>query len=306
MSLKVVFMGTPEFAVPALRGLLDSEFQVVGVYSQPPRPAHRGQKLTPSPVHRLAEERGVPVFTPVNFKTPESVDELKGLGADIAVVAAYGLLLPKSVLEAFPKGCVNIHPSALPRWRGAAPIHRTVLAGDAQTEICIMQMDEGLDTGAVLTRKTYPLPANITTGKLHDYLAEEAAPLLLSTMREIAADTAVATPQAADGVTYAQKISKAEAAIDWVKSAVEIDRQVRGLNPYPVAVCTLGGEPLKIWECTVETGIGKAGTIVDDRLGIATGEGILRPTIVQRAGKKPMSTEEFLRGTPVSSGTVVS
>lgn len=306
MSLNVVFMGTPEFAVPALSGLLDSEFKVVGVYSQPPRPANRGQKLTPSPVHRLAQERGVPVFTPVNFKSSESVAELRSLGADIAVVAAYGLLLPKAVLDAFPKGCVNIHPSALPRWRGAAPIHRTVLAGDEQTEICIMQMDEGLDTGAVLTRKPYPLPADITTGKLHDFLSLESAPLLLSTLRCIADGTAKANPQAAEGVTYAQKINKAEAAIDWSKPATEIARQVRGLNPYPVAVCTLGGEPLKIWEAAVEKGSGTAGTIVDDRLGIATGSGILRPTLVQRAGKKPMPVEEFLRGNPVPAGSTVS
>lgn len=306
MSLNVVFMGTPEFAVPALRGLLDGGFNVVGVYSQPPRPANRGQKLTPSPVQKLAEERGVPVFTPLNFKSPESVEELQSLGADIAVVAAYGLLLPKSVLQTFPKGCVNIHPSALPRWRGAAPIHRTVLAGDAETQICIMQMDEGLDTGAVLTRKTYALPADITTGKLHDWLSEEAVPLLVSTLHNIAAGNAVATPQATEGVTYAQKINKTEAAIDWSKTAVEIERQVRGLNPYPVAVCTLACEPLKIWEATVEPRTGDAGIVADERLGIGTGECILRPSIVQRPGKKPMPLEEFLRGNAIPAGTVVS
>lgn len=307
MPLKLVFMGTPEFAVPALQGLLGSPHEVCAVYTQPPRPANRGQKLTPSPVHRTAEEAGVPVETPLNFKDPASVEHLKSYGADIAVVAAYGLLLPKSVLEAFPKGCINIHPSALPRWRGAAPIHRTVLAGDTTTDICIMQMDEGLDTGDVILREPLALPQGITTGALHDKLAQESTPLLLLALDMIADGSATATPQPEAGVTYAKKISKEEARIDWQQPAAAIDAHIRGLNPYPVAQTLLQGEPLKIWEATLEPYNGNAtpGTVVDDALGIACGDGLIRPTLVQRPGKKPMPAGEMLRGHPIPAGTVV-
>lgn len=307
MSLRIVFMGTPEFAVPALRGLLESGHTVVAAYSQPPRPAGRGQKLRASPVHQLAESAGVPVETPLNFKQLESVEHLKSYRADIAVVAAYGLLLPKSVLGAFPKGCINIHPSALPRWRGAAPIHRTVLAGDKTTDICIMQMDEGLDTGAVLTREHIDVPAGITTGELHDQLAEQSVPLLLKTLNAIALGDVVATPQSADGVTYASKISKEESRIDWADSAEAICRKVHGLNPFPVAQSTLNGEPIKILRATWdEQGHAtKAGTVIDEQFGIACGFGTLRPTLVQRPGKKPMPTEEFLRGNSIQKGVLL-
>lgn len=307
MPFSIVFMGTPEFAVPVLRGLIDSPHRVAAVYSQPPRPAGRGQKLTPSPVHRLAESSGIPVYTPLNFKSPESVAELESHGADIAVVAAYGLLLPKNVLEAFPKGCINIHPSALPRWRGAAPIHRTVLAGDETTDICIMQMDQGLDTGDVLSREHLPLPKGITSGELHDMLAERAVPLLLNTLDAIEAGRAVPVPQAEDGVTYAQKISKDESRIDWTQSAEAIARQVRGLNPFPAAATTLNGEPIKILRAEAEEqghSLG-AGTVVDEHFRIACGSGTLRPTLVQRPGKKPMATEEMLRGFPIPKGSVL-
>lgn len=305
MPLNIVFMGTPDFAVPALRGLIDSPHRVAAAYSQPPRPAGRGQKLTPSPVHRLAEEHGIPVRTPLNFKSPESVTELKAPGADVAVVAAYGLLLPKAVLEAFPKGCINIHPSALPRWRGAAPIHRTVLAGDDTTDICIMQMDEGLDTGDVLAREHLHLPADITTGRLHDLLAEQSVPLLLETLNAIELGEAVAIPQTAEGVTYAKKITKDESRIDWTQPAEAIARQVRGLNPFPVAMTLLNGEPIRILAAEhEETGHPViAGTVIDDRFGIACGMGTLHPTLVQRPGKKPMPTEELLRGLPIAKGT---
>lgn len=305
MPLSIVFMGTPDFAVPALRGLIESGHRVVAAYSQPPRPAGRGQQLRPSPVQQLAEQHGIPVYTPLNFKSPESVEELHALKADIAVVAAYGLLLPKTVLEAFPKGCINIHPSALPRWRGAAPIHRTVLAGDATTDICIMQMDEGLDTGAVLSREPVPLPPRITTGELHDLLAEQSVPLLLETLAAIELGEAKPVPQGEHGVTYAVKIRKEEAQIDWTHSAEEIERKVRGLNPFPAAVATLNGEPIKIlaadWSREGHSVI--AGTVVDDAFSIACGFGTLHPTLVQRAGKKPMSTAEMLRGFPVAPGT---
>lgn len=307
MPLNIVFMGTPEFAVPALHGLIDSPHRVIAAYSQPPRPAGRGQKLRPSPVHQLAEAHDIPVYTPVNFKSAASVEELKALGADIAVVAAYGLLLPPAVLEAFPKGCINIHPSALPRWRGAAPIHRTVLAGDETTDICIMQMDAGLDTGDVLAREHLHLSANITTGQLHDMLAEQSVPLLLQTLNALELGEAVAIPQAEEGVTYAKKIDKQESRIDWTQSAEAIARQIRGLNPFPVASSTLNGEPIKIlaaaWDETGHSVI--AGTVIDDRFGIACGMGTLHPTLVQRPGKKPMAVEELLRGFSVTVGTVL-
>lgn len=305
MPLKIIFMGTPEFAVPALQALLDSEHRVMAVYAQPPRPAGRGQKLREAPTHVLADEYAVDVCTPVNFKTPESVEELKSYGADIAVVAAYGLLLPKTVLEAFPKGCINIHPSALPRWRGAAPIHRTVLAGDKTTDICIMQMDEGLDTGAVLAREPIDLPADITTGQLHDKLAVEAVPLLLETLAAIELGEAIAVAQSEDGVTYASKIRKEEAEIDWTHSAEEIARKVHGLNPFPIAVSTLNGEPIKILEASWDSQGHSvvSGTVIDDTFGIACGFGTLHPMLVQRPGKKPMPTQEMLRGHAVPKGT---
>jgi methionyl-tRNA formyltransferase len=305
MPLKIIFMGTPEFAVPALQGLLASPHDVVAAYTQPPRPAGRGQKLRPSPVHQLAEEQGVTVCTPVNFKSAESIQQLRTFGADIAVVAAYGLLLPNAVLESFAKGCVNIHPSALPRWRGAAPIHRTVLAGDATTDICIMQMDEGLDTGDVLAREPVALPPDITTGRLHDMLAQGSVPLLLKTLNAIQANEAKPVAQSEQGVTYAKKILKEEAHIDWSQSAQAIERQIRGLTPFPVAATTLGGKPLKILAATwSETGHAvAAGTVIDNHFSVACGMGTLHPTQVQRPGKKPMPVNEMLHGNPVAAGT---
>lgn len=307
MPLNIVFMGTPEFAVPALAGLLRSPHNMRAVYTQPPRPAHRGQKLTPSPVHRLAEATGATVETPVNFKDPASIDHLKSYGADIAVVAAYGLLLPKAVLEAFPKGCINIHPSALPRWRGAAPIHRTVMAGDTATDICIMQMDEGLDTGPVLLRSPLQIPQGITTGALHDMLSEASVPLLLETLDAIEAGTVHAIPQPSEGVTYAKKITKEEAVIDWHQPAAVIDAHIRGLNPYPVAQTLLAGEVLKVWDAVIESSKPNAapGTVIDEGLGIACQDAVIRLQAVQRPGKKPMPTAELLRGYPVPSGTML-
>lgn len=308
MPLKIVFMGSPGFAVPALDGLAKSNHDVVAVYSQPPRPAGRGHKLRPCPVHAASQDRGIPVYNPIHFKHPESITELQSHGADIAVVAAYGLLLPQGVLEAFPQGCINIHPSALPRWRGAAPIHRTVLAGDAQTAICIMQMDAGLDTGDVLLREDIPLPQTVTTGQLHDMLAERSVPLLLEALNRIEAGTSLPTPQGEDGVTYAKKISKAESQIDWSEPAETIERQIRGLNPYPTAVTSLNSEPIKIWEAEIARNgnTTRPGTALDDALAIACGENTtLRLLILQRPGKKPMPASEFLRGCPVPAGTML-
>lgn len=305
MPLTVVFMGTPEFAVPALQALTQSPHHVVAVYSQPPRPAGRGQKLKASPVQLLAEEHLLPVHTPVNFKSPESLEILRSHQADVAVVAAYGLLLPQAVLDIFPKSCLNIHPSLLPRWRGAAPIHRTILAGDKQTGICIMKMDAGLDTGAVLVREEFELPDNITTGKWHDLASQKAVPLLLQALEQIENGTAESMPQNTEGATYAKKISKDEANIDWSQPAEAVGRLVRGLNPYPVAVTIFNNEPLKIWEAEMLEATGKPGTVLDDRFTIACGNGAIRPTLIQFPGKRPMATEEALRGHPIPAGTVL-
>lgn len=295
--MKIIFMGTPEFAVPALRGLIASEHEVVAVYSQPPRPAGRGQKERKSPIHILAEEKNIPVFTPVKL-TPDH----KPLVADIAVVAAYGLLLPEWFLKSFKYGCINIHPSALPRWRGAAPIQRTVLAGDATTDICIMQMEKGLDTGAVLERETLPVPPRITSGELHDVLAEKSVSLLLKVLANI--ETIKPEVQSMEGLTYAKKIEKSEARIDWRKPAEEIDRLVRGLNPFPGAYFEVNGERVKVWEAEVELGVRSSefgGKILDDKLLIRCGENALRLLKLQREGKRAVSADEFLRGFPLTT-----
>lgn len=283
-------MGTPEFAVPAFKALLQAH-EVVAAYTQPPRPAGRGQKERKSPVHVLAEKSGIPVFTPVKLTDEKPV-------ADIAVVAAYGLLLPEWFLKLFKYGCINIHPSALPRWRGAAPIQRTVLAGDSETAICIMQMEKGLDTGPVLKRETLPVSPHITSGQLHDLLAEKSVPLLLDVLAHI--DSIKPKPQLSDGVIYAKKIEKSEARIDWNKSAAEINCLIRGLNPTPGAYFEHAGERVKIWEAEFGIdGAGPAGSVLDDQLTIACGNGTIRPTLLQRAGGTKLSANDFLRGFPI-------
>lgn len=294
--MRIIFMGTPEFAVPALKGLIASEHDVTAVYSQPPRPAGRGQKERKSPIHLLAEEHNIPVLTPEKLTTNNQQPI-----ADIAVVAAYGLLLPEWFLQSFKYGCINIHPSALPRWRGAAPIQRTVLAGDTTTDICIMQMEKGLDTGAVLKRETLPVSPHITSGELHDILAEKSVSLLLDVLINI--EHIKPELQSAEGVTYAKKIEKSEARIDWSKPADEIDRLVRGLNPFPGAYFEVNGERVKVWEAEVEFGVWNfefGGKILDDKLLIGCGKNALRLLKLQREGKKAVSAEEFLRGFPLT------
>lgn len=296
-SMRIIFMGTPEFAVPALKSLIASEHEIVAVYTQPPRPAGRGQKERKSPIHLLAEQHNISVFTPPKLVT--SNEQL--VTADIAVVAAYGLLLPEWFLKSFKYGCINIHPSALPRWRGAAPIQRTILAGDTHTDICIMQMEKGLDTGAVLKRETLPVPPRITSGELHDILAEKSVSLLLDVLKNI--ENIKPELQSADGVTYAKKIEKSEARIDWSRPAEEIDRLVRGLNPFPGAYFEVNGERVKVWEAEVEFGVWNlefGGKILDDKLLIGCGENALRLLKLQREGKKAVSAEEFLRGFPLT------
>jgi methionyl-tRNA formyltransferase len=309
-KMRLVFMGTPDFAAVALKALIEAGHEIVAVYSQPPRPAGRGNALRKSPVQVLAEERRIAVHTPVSLKTPEAQAAFAAHDADVAVVAAYGLLLPQAILDAPKRGCLNIHGSLLPRWRGAAPIQRAILAGDAETGISIMQMDAGLDTGAVLLEKRIPIGPTETTGTLHDRLAELGATAIVEALASI--DRLRPTPQPAAGVTYAAKITPDEARLDWAKDATELERAVRAFNPAPGAWTTLpNGERLKVLAAEVERRRNPAGaepgTILDDGLAIACGgPSALRPTSVQRPGKKPMSTAEMLRGLAVKPGDRLS
>lgn len=286
-SLRIIFMGSPDFAVPSLQGLIGSGHEIAAVYSQPPRPKGRGQKLTPTPIHQLAEEHGLPVFTPTSLKTPEAQEQFKALQADVAVVVAYGLILPPAILDGTRLGCINIHPSALPRWRGAAPIQRSIMAGDNITEICIMQMDEGLDTGDVLLRKSYPIAEGTTAGELHDQLAEAAPALLLQALEQLENGTATATPQPSAGVAYAEKISKEEALLDCTQPAKEVYHKILGLSPFPGAWIEYEGERLKILNASL--------TDKND-FPLICADGNVYPTVLQRAGKKRVCIDEFLAG----------
>ena len=293
-------MGTPDFSVPALDALAAAGHEIVAVYTQPPRPAGRGQKDRPSPVHLRAEALGVPVRHPKTLRTPEAQAEFTALDADVAVVVAYGLILPKPVLDAPRHGCLNIHASLLPRWRGAAPIHRAILAGDAETGVCIMQMEEGLDTGPVLLGAATPIGPTDTTGDLHDRLAALGARLIVEALARL--DTLVPEPQPENGVTYAAKIDKAEAAIDWTRPAAEIDRQIRGLSPFPGAWTTHEGRRLKLLRSRVAEGQGAPGEVLHG-LTIACGTGATDILDVQAEGRARQDAASFLRGTPIAPGT---
>ena len=303
-ALRIVFMGTPAFAAVALKALVDAGHQVITVYSQPPRPKGRGMETQKSPVHMVAEEQGIPVRTPTSLRNAEEAAAFAALQADVAVVAAYGLILPKAVLDAPRHGCLNIHASLLPRWRGAAPIQRAIMAGDAKTGVTIMQMEEGLDTGTMLLKEELAIGADMNAGALHDALAKIGAGLIVQALDELPDLKPVAQPS--DGVTYAAKITKEECRIDWRRSAAELDRHVRGLSPTPGAFTEINGERLTILAADLVPGSGTPGTMIDDRLTIACGEGALRPTLVKRAGKRAMSAEEMLRGFAVPKGTALS
>jgi methionyl-tRNA formyltransferase len=303
MPLRLVFMGTPDFAVPVLEAFLDNGDEIAAVYSQPPRPAGRGQKLTPSPVQACAERHGLTVRHPVSLKTPEAQAEFAALNADAAVVVAYGLLLPKPVLEAPKLGCFNLHASLLPRWRGAAPIHRAILAGDAETGVCAMQMDVGLDTGPVLARETVTIGPRMTISELHDALARIGAPLMLRALHAFAKGEIAPQPQPAEGVTYAAKLSKDEGRIDWTKSAVEIDRMVRALNPGPGTTFELNGERIKLLACEPVAQSGTPGTLLDDAGTVACGDGALKLLKLQRPSKSAVAIADFLRGLALPKGT---
>lgn len=290
--MKVVFMGTPDFSVPVLEALAAAH-DVVCVYSQPPRPAGRGKKDRPSPVQARAEALGIPVRHPVSLKGAAEQADFAALGADVAVVVAYGLILPQAVLDAPRHGCLNIHASLLPRWRGAAPIHRAIMAGDAETGVCIMQMEAGLDTGPVLLREVAAIGPEETTGALHDRLSGMGAKLILEALSRLS--DLRPEPQPDAGVTYAAKIDKAEARVDWSAPAVEVDRLIRGLSPFPGAWCEVAGERVKLLASRLVEGQGAPGQVLGG-LRIACGTGAVEITLAQREGKRAMAPEDFLRG----------
>jgi methionyl-tRNA formyltransferase len=290
--MKIVFMGTPDFSVPILDALAAGH-DIAAVYTQPPRPAGRGKELRPTPVHARAAQLGLPVRHPVSLKSSDEQAAFAALGADIAVVVAYGLILPQPILDAPRMGCLNIHASLLPRWRGAAPIHRAIMAGDAETGICIMQMEAGLDTGPVLLRESTAIGPEETTADLHDRLSQMGARLILDALATL--PTLTPWPQPSEGITYATKIDKTEARIDWTRPATDIDRQIRALSPFPGAWCIAAGERLKLLRSRPAPGSGVPGTVLNG-LTIACGTGAVQITLAQREGKKPQDPTEFLRG----------
>lgn len=298
--MRIIFMGTPDFAVPTLNALYELGHDIAAVYTQPPRPAGRGKKLQPSAVHKRADELGLMVRHPVSLKTAEAQQEFAALNADVAVVAAYGLILPQAVLDAPKQGCLNVHASILPRWRGAAPIHRAIMAGDEVTGVTIMQMELGLDTGPMLSTIRTPIEDK-TTGELTAELAELGGRLMAETLRELANHIPVAQD---DGdATHAAKIDKAEARIVWADDAAVIERKIRALAPFPGAWFELDGERIKVLKAQLASGTGPAGSTLDDELTIACGSGAIRPLLIQRAGKPKMDVDDFLRGSNVPAGT---
>ena len=298
--MRVIFMGTPDFSVPVLEALVAAGHEVVAVYCQPPRPAGRGKKDRPTPVQARAEEMGLEVRHPVSLKGAEEQAAFAALGADVAVVVAYGLILPQAILDAPKRGCLNIHASLLPRWRGAAPIHRAIMAGDAETGICIRQMEAGRDTGPVLARQSTPKGAEETAAGVNDRLSEMGAGLIVEALARLPGLTPEVQPD--EGVTYAAKIDKSEAQIDWSKPAEEVDRKIRGLSPFPGAWCEIDGQRVKLLASRLAKGIGEAGEVLDDSLTVACGSGAVELLRLQRAGKGAQDREAFLRGFPVAKG----
>ena len=301
--MRIIFMGTPDFSVPVLEALVEAGHEIAAVYCQPPRPAGRGKKERPTPVHARAEALGLEVRYPVSLRDDVAQAEFAALKADVAVVVAYGLILPQAVLDAPKKGCLNIHASLLPRWRGAAPIHRAIMAGDAETGVCIMQMEAGLDTGPVLLRKATEIGAEETTEELHDRLSEIGAAAIVEALGRL--DDLVPEAQAEEGITYAAKIDKAEAQVDWNAPAVEVDRKIRGLSPFPGAWCEIDGQRVKLLASQLAGGHGAAGEVLDDALTVACGEGAVRLLRLQRAGKGAQDVDVFLRGFPVVRGAIL-
>ncbi|HEY4077080.1 MAG TPA: methionyl-tRNA formyltransferase [Rhizomicrobium sp.] len=305
MTLRLVFMGTPDFAVPTLAELIAQGHDIAAVYSQPPRPKGRGMGLEPGPVHKFAQSAGLEVRTPLSLKGEAEQAEFAALNIDAAIVVAYGLLLPKAVLDAPKLGCFNLHGSLLPRWRGAAPIQRAVMAGDADTGVMVMRMEEGLDTGPVLMAERVAVGRK-TSGELTAELSRLGADLMVRALGALERGGVTPVAQAEDGVTYAKKILKDEARIDWAKSAAEVDRHIRGLSPFPGAWTEVGGERLKVLYAEPVDGSGKPSVALDDALTIGCGEGALRLVKVQRAGKGAMDAHELLKGFAVPRGTQFS
>lgn len=306
MSLRIAFMGTPDFAVPTLSEIVGQGHEVVACYTRAPRPAGRGMEERISPVQGVAERFGIPVFTPRTLKDPAEQQAFAALDLDVAVVVAYGLILPKIILETPREGCLNLHASLLPRWRGAAPIHRAIMAGDAETGVMVMHMDEGLDTGPVAMAERVPIAADATTGDMHDRLARLGADLMVRALAALSRGGLGVQPQAGEGVTYAAKIDKGETRIDWSLPAAAVHDHIRGLSPFPGAWCEmeLAGklERVKILRSVRADAGGAPGMLLDDHLTIACGEGAVRLTELQRAGGKPLSAELFLRGASLRPG----
>ena len=296
MSLRLAFMGTPDFAVPSLQALIDAGHEIACVDSQPPRPAGRGHRLQPSPVQALAESLGIPVRTPNSLRPAEAQAEFAALGLDIAVVAAYGLILPVPVLQAPRLGCVNVHGSLLPRWRGAAPIHRALLAGDSETGITIMQVEAGLDTGPMLLKEAVPITAATTAAGLHDDLAALGARMIVAALDGLATGRLTAEPQPAEGVTYAAKLEREEGRLDWSRPAAELELRVRALNPWPGVWFESGGERVKVLAAEIVAASGAPGALLGEDFTVACGKNALRLTRVQRQGRAVVDGAAFLRG----------
>lgn len=305
MSLRVVFMGTPDFALPTLVEIVGRGHEVVAVYTRAPKPGgRRGLDLVPSPIEREARRFGLPVRTPATLRTTEAADAMRAHGAQVAVVVAYGLILPKAILETFPLGAFNLHASLLPRWRGAAPISRAIMAGDAETGVMIMRMEEGLDTGAIAMAERVPIGPDATAGDLHDRLARLGADLMVRALGAVERGALSLTPQPEAGVSYARKIDKEETRVAWDRPWHEVHNHIRGLSPVPGAWCELAGEGarIKLIRTTKGEGAGVPGTVLDDALTVACGEGAVRILELQRAGRQAMTAHEFLRGMPVAAG----
>ncbi|MRG66669.1 methionyl-tRNA formyltransferase [Rhizobium pusense] len=308
MALRIIFMGTPDFSVPTLRALVEAGHEIAAVYTQPPRPGgRRGLDLQKSPVHQAAELLGLPVLTPLNFKAEEDRQQFRDFNADVAVVVAYGLLLPEAILSGTRLGCYNGHASLLPRWRGAAPIQRAIMAGDTETGMMVMKMEKGLDTGPVALTAKVTIGENMTAGELHDSLMLTGARLMRQAMDKLEADDLPLVPQAEEGVLYAAKIDKSETRIDFSRPAQDVHNHIRGLSPFPGAwlEMEIGGKPerVKVLASELASGMGEAGSALDDVLTIACGSGAVRLTRLQKAGGKPMSAADFVRGTPVPATT---
>ena len=303
--MRLVFMGTPDFAVPTLMEIAGRGHDVAAVYTRAAKPAGRGMALQPSPVERAAQGLGIPVFTPATLKSEEAQATFRSLGAEATVVVAYGLILPKPILDAPPLGCFNVHASLLPRWRGAAPINRAIMASDTESGVTIMKMDEGLDTGAIALADRVPIPDTMTAGELHDVLARLGADLMARALGALERGSLTLTPQPEQGATYAAKIGNSETRIDWSRPAKAVHDHIRGLSPFPGAWFELDGVRVKVLRAARAEGSGAPGTVLDVQLTVACGDGAVRLLHVQKAGKQPMSAEDFLRGTAVPPGRVL-